>query len=322
MVLIGALVWQILLAGTARAGPEATGDALERLEEILELRIEEGLFSREDVVPAILVSAEPRYEVSETWFATRAIEVLGKAFGGNSGLRLCEACMAPRAWVEDGSLTYQTGPVGLDEIVRLDAQSRGDASPARTAVWIDEHRGGVSIRIVDLRTGGVVFAQNIDPYLVENANSARMASLSEELERRARGGALTQTFVDFVLYPGQHVAIDVTDQWGKTNANMSGMTLSLFDPIVGIGAVHYHRVKLLNILVGAKGIVSLPTAVARSFGDGIGDIDVLDPLLTAVAVTRVPFGRSNYGLVVSASTNGEFGVGISLMNIRLLPVLP
>ncbi len=321
MVLIGAVVWQLLLAGTAQAGPEATGDALERLEEVLELRIEEGVFSREDVTPAILVSAEPRYEVSETWFATRAIEVLGKAFGGTSGLRLCEACMAPRAWVEEGSLTYQTGPVGLDEIVRLDEQSRGDASPARTAVWLDEHRGGVSIRIVDLRTGGVVFAQNFDPNLVENANSARMASLSEELERRARGAPLTQTFADFVLYPRQHIAIDVTDQWGKTNSSLSGVTISVLDPVIGLGAVHYQRVKLFNILVGAKGIVSMPTAIARSFSDEIGGGDIIDPLFTAVALTRVPFGRSNYGLVLSASTNGNFGVGISLMNVRL-PVLP
>ena len=35
------------------------------------------------------------------------------------------------------TLTYQTGPIGLDEVVRLDEQSRGDAQPARSAIWID-----------------------------------------------------------------------------------------------------------------------------------------------------------------------------------------
>jgi len=44
--------------------------------------------------------------------------------------------------------------------------------------------------------------------------------------------------------------------------------------------------------------------------------------LTGVAVVRVPFGRSNYGALLSASTNGQVGLGISLLNISLLPVIP
>ena len=52
------------------------------------------------------------------------------------------------------------------------------------------------------------------------------------------------------------------------------------------------------------------------------DVDAIDPLLTGVVLTRIPFGRSNYGAILSASTNGQVGVGISLMNVRLLPVLP
>ena len=55
---------------------------------------------------------------------------------------------------------------------------------------------------------------------------------------------------------------------------------------------------------------------------GGADTDVIDPLLTGVAITRVPFGRSNYGAILSVSTNGTVGLGISLMNISLLPVLP
>ena len=53
-----------------------------------------------------------------------------------------------------------------------------------------------------------------------------------------------------------------------------------------------------------------------------GGGDVLDPLVTVVGVARVPFGRSNYGGVVTVSTNGQVGIGISLLNISLLPVIP
>lgn len=283
------------------------------------MRVEDGRLSRDDVMPALLVSAEPRYASSEGWFTTRAIEVLQGSLG-DDGLRLCEACMAPRTVVEDGHIAFQTGPVSLSEVLRLDAASRGDTPPAKTAIWLDEHRGGVSIRIVDLASSRVVFAQNVDPELTETRNTERMYTLSAELERRARGDSLTQAFVDVAVYPQQHISLDWTDQWGATNANLSGVTISLVDPVVGLGAVHYRRVRLLNILLGGKAIVSLPTAIVQSVSAEGGD--VLDPLVTVAAVVRVPFGRSNYGAVATLSSNGVFGLGISLLNVSLLPVIP
>ncbi|MEL6347257.1 MAG: hypothetical protein AAFV53_29345 [Myxococcota bacterium] len=310
-----------LSVGTAWADPAKTRDALERLEEVLELRVSDGLLSRDDVTPAIVVSVMPRYQDSSEWYAAGALEVLQRTIG-SQGLRLCEACMAPRAFVEEGQMAYQTGPVSLDEIARLDERSRGDAAPAKAAIWLDEHAGGVSIRIVDLDTAQVLFAQNIDPDLIENANSERMYTLTEELERRARGDSLTQAFVDFALYPQQHVSLDWTEQWGPTNANLSGVTISLFDPVFGIGGVHYRSTKLFNTLVGGKLILSLPTAAVSAFDDGLGDGQLLDPLVTLAGVVRVPFGRSNYGAVLTVSTNGRVGIGVSLMNISLLPVLP
>lgn len=316
MVLILALL--SVLSGVAQAGPATTRDALDRLEEILELRVEDGTLPPDAVLPAILVSAQPRYEESQGWFSTRAVEVIQGAFG-TSGLRLCEACMAPRTHVAEGSMLYQAGPIGLDEIVRLDDLSRGTARAARSAIWIDEHRGGVAVRIVDLRTGRVLYAQNVDPDLVEFSNTERIYTLSEELERRSRGDTVTQAFVDLGFYPGQHFSLDWTEQWGRTNAQMSGITISLYDPIFGLGASHYRAVDFFDILVGGKLIVSIPATLVASFGD-VGDF--IDPRFTAVGIVRVPFGRSNYGGLLSISTNGEIGLGISLMNISLLPVLP
>lgn len=305
----------------AWAGPDDTRDALDRLGEILELRVEDGTLPEDKVSPAILVSATPRYEETAAWFGTGAVEVLQAAFGAE-GLRVCEACAAPRVIAIDGALSYTTGPAGLDELQRLDALTRGDAAPAKSAVWLDEHKGGVSIRIVELATGKVLFAQNVDPTLVEVRNTERAYTLSEELERRARGDSLTHSFGDFALYPGQHISWDVSDQFGATNRNLAGVTLSLFDPVVGVGG-HYHRVTpLYNVSVGGKVIFSLPTAAVQAVSQDGEQVEVLDPLLTAAAVVRVPFGRSNYGVVLVASTNGEVGIGISLLNLRLLPVIP
>lgn len=286
---------------------------------MLELRLEDGTLSAAALRPAVLVSASPRDPASQSWYVTQVITVLERRLGPG-GLRLCEACMAPRAFVDGGQMTLQTGPVGLDEVIRLDDRYRGDAEPARVAIWVDEHRGGVSVRIVDLDTGRLLFAQNLDPSLTEVNNSARLYTLSEELERRSRGDSLTQAFVDIAVYPGQHVSFDWTDQWGPTNHNLSGVTLSLFDPVVGIGAVHYRCIDVLDATVGGKLILSLPTALVRAVDDS--GTDVIDPIVTLVGVVRVPFGRSNYGALLSASTNGQIGLGISLMNISLVPVLP
>jgi len=307
-----------LFPASALAASDATHESLDRMQEVLTDRIADGRLNLDDVLPAIIVSTQPKYEESKEWFAVSAIQALQVALGEGS-LRLCEACMVPRAFVEDGTLDYQSGTASLDEIAQLDEQTRGTAPAAKSAIWVDEHSAGVAVRIVDLRTGRVLLAQNLDPQLIEYTNSQRQYSLSEELARRARGDSLTQTFVDFAIYPGQHLSMDWTDQWGKKNDKLSGVTISFFDPIVGIGAAHYQHLQLGHVLVGGQLVVSLPTAMARALSDQ--NLSVLDPLVTAVGVVRVPFGRSNYGAVVMGSTNGELGVGISLMNITFLPVL-
>ena len=298
---------------------ETTDEALARLEEILELRTDEGLIKPENIQPSIVVSATPRYAKSQKWFSTQVLRVLARSFDSN-GLRICEACMAPRTLIEDGYLHYSTGPIGLEEIVALDDRHRGKSQPARTAIWVDETARGVSIKIVDLRTARIIFAQNVTPDIREYRDSLKTFTLTQEAERRARGESLAHAFADFALYPGQHISLDWTEQWGKYNNNLSGLTISLLDPVVGIGAVYYRSLPLFDSLLGAKLILSIPTALSRALAEA--DADLLDPIVSAVALLRIPFGRSNYGAVVTLSTNGQVGLGISLLNTSLLPVLP
>lgn len=115
---LGALAWLCALAlsialwpRSAAAERETTRDAFDRLEEILEMREEDGLFDPRDVLPTILVSAQPRYEASEGWHQTRALQALTRAFGEGT-VRSCEACMRPRTLVEDGKLEQSTGQIG------------------------------------------------------------------------------------------------------------------------------------------------------------------------------------------------------------------
>ena len=318
----------MLLALTVAALPQlllaqrdSTREGLARLEETLQMRVEDGGLQLKDLVPAMVVSVAPLVEDSRTWYPAAALNSLAHVFGAGA-LRSCEACMAPRLYVQEGWLEQRTTGLTTAEIVKMDEDNRGAAPPARTAIWLDETKTGVSIRIVDLRNSRIVLADNFDPEMLEPARTRRAFTLARELERRSRGDAITHTFFDVALYPGQHVSFDIAEQWGEDNANLSGISFSLYDPVVGVG-VGYYRVipRALNVMVGAKVLVSIPTAIINAFSPG-SEFQGLDPLLTAVLIVRFPIASSNYAVDFSASTAGRIGFGFSLMNISLLPFLP
>lgn len=318
-----ALLLVLLVAAPARADREVTREALARLEETLRMRREDRSSALTELTPALIVSTRPMFEETRTWFPAAARAAL-VAVLGSSGLRVCEACAAPRTFVADGSLVQNTGDVSLEELLRLDEGTRGTSAPARTAVWLDETEAGVALRIVELANARVVLAENFEPYLEERARTRRNFSLTRDLERRSRGDALTHVFIDAALYPSQHVSVEWAEQWGPDNGNLAGFVLSAFDPVLGLGAA-YHRVipQALNITVGAKAVLSVPTAVIDLLAtQGAAPTQLIDPLMSVVFVVRVPIPQTNFGLTVTGSTNGRFGAGISLMNFSLLPILP
>jgi hypothetical protein len=306
---------------TAWAQRASTQDSLSRVEETLEAREQDGVFAKDEIGPLILVSAQPAFEETRVWFPTAAAATLVRAFGAGA-VRICEACMAPRVWVDDGALRQDIGALTLDDIVRLDTQMRGTTAAARTAVWIDENTKGVSVRMIDLASGRVVFAENFDPKLKEVEKWFETSNATRELERRARGEALTHISFDAALYPSQHISMDILEQWGDDNRNLSGLSLSVWDPLLGVGAAYYRVIpEAFNLTLGGQVLVSLPTALGAAITGDVGT-EFLDPLLTGAVVARLPIGSSNYGVYAMASTNLRIGIGLSLMNVSLFPVLP
>lgn len=316
------LAWLLLLwPARARAQRDTTRDALERVEASLTVRTSEGgVLSKRDLLPIIIVSTEPRYEETRAWFPAQAAGMLVRLFGSQS-VRLCEACMAPRLRVEGGRVEQTTVALEVSEIVRIDEAARGHAEPARTAIWLDETAHGVALRIVDLGSSRVLAAENFDDAPLASSLERNIA-LAKEVERRGRGEALVHTFFDLALIPSPHISLDWAEQWGPTNANLAGISLSLFDPVLGLGASYYRVIpEAFNLTIGAQVLVSVPTALQKAISSGNGG-SLIDPLLTAVAVLRVPIAQSNFGLLLTASTNGRVGIGFSLLNVSLLPVLP
>lgn len=291
------------------------------MEESLQLRLEEGTgLDMKALVPAIVVSTRPAFEETRAWFPVAALASLVKVFGA-AGLRACEACGAPRVRVEEGRIEQVMGLPGTTEIVKMDAMVRGKGAPAKSAIFLDESAEGVSLRIIDLRNSRVVMAENFDPKLGEPARTKRNIVLAQELDRRARNDSITHAFVDIGVLPHQHISLDWAEQWGESNCNLSGVTISLFDPVIGLGASYYRVLPFaLNLMVGAQLVMSVPTALVRAIAGG--NQNVIDPLLTGTFVVRLPFGRSNFGIVLTVSTNARVALGLSLLNVSLLPFLP
>lgn len=231
--------------------------------------------------------------------------------------------MQPRVGVNEGRMEYVSTALTVTDLVQLDEATRGSAAPARTAVWLDETSTGVALRITDLRNGRIIAAENFDPMLRLADNTRRNISLAEELTRKSRGEATLHTFVDVGFFPMQHVALEWLEQWGDTNANLTGLSATIFDPVAGIGGAYYRVIpQAMNLMVGAKVLVSLPSALVSAlsgnFGNGGG---LFDPMFTAVLVVRWPIFNSNFAVVATLSTNARFTLGISLLNITFPPAL-
>ncbi|MBK7861835.1 MAG: hypothetical protein IPJ65_25105 [Archangiaceae bacterium] len=326
MLLRRARWWVVAIAALApalaHAQRESTREALTRLEETLELRLEDGTgLHLKDLTPVIIVSVKPAYEETKAWYPTQALNTLVRIFGAAS-VRSCEACMGPRVYADDGYLEQATGDLTAAEITRLDQNARGKATPARAAVWLDENGEGISLKIVDLKNSRIVLAENFDMNLSDLARTRKNVSLARELDRRARGDGLTHIFVDFVIFPGQHFSMEWDEQWGDSNCNLSGFVVSMFDPVLGFGASYFRIIpQALNLMVGAQVLVSFPNALLQLVPNGGGQM-LFDNLFTGVLMARLPIASSNFGVVVSLSTNGRVGVGISLLNFTWLPFLP
>lgn len=305
----------------ALAQRDTTREALSRLEASLSVRATEGgVLPTKDLLPVIIVSTEARFEETRAWYPTQAIATLVRLFGPAS-VRLCEACMAPRLRVEGGRVEQSSVGLDVPEIVRFDEGVRGKSAPARAAIWLDETVRGVSLRIVDLSNSRVVLAENFDDARTDAEALKRNAWALKEEERRARGDALTHTFIDIAVLPSQHISFDWCEQWGDTNANLAGVSVSAFDPVLGVGGSYFRIIpEAFNLTVGAKVHVSLITALARALSPDLQSI--IDPLFTATLVVRWPIFKTNFGLVATLSTNGRVALGISLLNVSLLPVLP
>ena len=324
-----ALFAGVLGASPALAQRATTDGALARAREAIVEAQRDGRVPTDVVV--LLASARPAFVETQASFPAAATAVVVDVFGPRQ-VRACDACMNPRLVQGDDGFRFDTGELALEDVVALDAATRGKGPAARLGVWLDETPAGVALRIVDLADGSVLLARHLEPGLDTVVRSARHVSVTEDIRRRLRGDSLTHVHWNLGLYPGQHMSLELLDQFGPQRQDMAGLSLTLINPVGGIGGA-YQRVfpEAWNATVGAKVIVGIPGLVVQTLNTQTGaDVDLTNfiggPITTMVSA-QLPIFDTNYAVFAFAGLHlprfsPSVGVGISLLNVHVLPILP
>ena len=314
------IVWMTF--GRAHAQNILTLDALARLEEILTQKLETQEINLADHGPVLLIEAKPFYQDSLSSFRSAVLKSITNVFTQGS-VRDCQRCEKPYVYEFQGRLIHSTGHLDFQEIRNLDQMIRGTQVAAKSAMWVQETRNGVSLNMVNLYTGQVVFAQNITPELEWTQRSRANFTRSEIYAMRARGERISHAFMDAGGMVGGHWSFDWSEQWGVSNRNLTGFTISLITPILGVG-VNYGRIfpNLWNASLGGKFMLSIPSLLVNNLSKGRTS-EVIDPLVTFMGFARIPFTpRSNFGGFIFVTSSAKLGIGISTFSINLLPVAP
>ncbi len=309
------LIWMLsltfaLLGGSpsAIAGETLPTEAMLRLEERLREQREDGLLPVHRMQTLVIASVVS--DKNNTQVLTNALaQTLGRALAIK--VMICDSCAA--GLIQSGERTiYESGFVDLDRV-----RAAYDTWP-EAALWAEASGPLLSIRIVSVRDGEVLFADTIDPRVDWSARSVRSFSLSRLNERKARGEVILHTQYDIGLLPlagSPHIGWSLMQQWGSSNQYLSGFSLNLSDPILGIG-VNWFRVMpgLSNSLLGFKLMASLPRLMTEALSRGSkNNSPIEDKPVSLIGMIKFPmFGPpEKFYFNAYVSTNGSIGLGLS-----------
>ena len=320
----------LLPANTALAETPriSVNQSLRHMEERLHGLVEAGNLRQE--MPVLVASISTVSPENEEWFVPYAMKSLVAIFGPNN-MRVCHDCIKTEVTETTGRLTLRRNDWNIQKLVQMDQQLRQESPAAKSAIYINENQNIVSVRVVSLADSHVIFAANFDPdfKLLERSENIRRHWV--ELEKRKAGAGHTHVLWDGIMYPNQHLALDILDQFGARGEHLAGISTSMFTPILGLGfAYHYVFQDAWNVSLGTKVLFAAPNLLLRVLFEE--DLELIDPLINTVFVLRVPIPETNIavsGMIASGFDSFPFptqsptlGVGLTLLNPTFMPVFP
>ncbi len=261
--------------------------------------------------PLLIGVPQSYWKESASDFASVTYQMLQQLFN-NQELILCPECIQNRTYVShDGKLNIINGEMSLADLAVL--KTRPNYKNAKSFLTIKESPAGVETKLIRISDGKILFMTIADSTKTLES-SFKPLHLAKELERRQSGQSLNYVFIDFGFYQGNTLQFEFLEQWGDRNQHLSGLVLSLWEPVGGLGATYHYLIpnhRKLNF--------SLTTFITLfSYGNSANPKNPVTLVYQAMGQWAI---SGNYALFGMANSKGTISFGITFLNPVLFPFL-
>lgn len=243
---------------------------------------------------------------------------------------------APDGKLADINICYEciNGSLELsNDEIRFDKGGDLVKKRTKTNMTIIENDFGFVYRITSTKDSLIVDAGTIATGISLENRTEKKFSYYKNQERQFEGRGIYHSMFDLAIYPNPHIAWNYLEQWGEYNEYLSGFSLSIAGPGLGLGGAIFKALPSKpKFLVGAKLYANLFNVLQRTVtGDtgseeeeqeseedeedeerGPPDGVLSDNLVTlAIQVRYELLDNGRLGLIAFANTDLQFGIGLS-----------
>jgi hypothetical protein len=300
---------------TALALLGQTNSDLAILEDTLRSRIEDEKDFKKSVFPLLLATPLHHWAESKADFAASVTKVLTDVGTEADAVIACTDCDTWRLNVaSNNQLQINNGELTLTELSYLRKMPK--YGEARAVAMVRETPSGVEMKVISIEDGRILFYTLADSSKSLDAQTPYL-NYARERDRRLNGEALSYVFVNIGVYPQGLFQLEFVEQWGDRNQHISGIGLSLVNPVFSIGAVYHYMFPNIKRM-HATGALYYP--LQNALADAAGQNENLADSFVVQAMIQYAFANS-YAVFAAVSSEGSLSAGFSFYNPLFLPFL-
>jgi len=304
------LVFVFLTCSKANAMLEETSGDLLVLEDALQNAVSGNGGMMPDLIPMLVATPVHLYTESKSDFAPAVWAIFKKLIPNPGDLIQCNNCNMQRMHLgKQHTISIESGELSLEDLLDLARDKRYQG--VKSVAFTKETPSGIELKILRLSDGAILFQYLADGRLELNRARPKLG-LIKEYERRERGESLSYIFMDLGVYPTGLFHVSFLEQWGSLNQHISGVTLSLVNPEIALGA-SYRYMLPFNRKMTASAQVFFPLASVFQKGASSQALSAAVGLQGAVS--------STFGVFFWLSSSGSLSIGFSLYNPILFPFM-
>lgn len=283
---------------------------------ILYEKIEDADLRYENIFPITIVRIESKDEDIEqiiSYIPTKSPD------GKLADINICFECISGSLELSESELNFSQG-------------GSLNKTPSETNMTIIENDFGFVYRLSSTSNSQIVDAGTITEGPSLENRSEKKFSYYKNQERQYENRSIYHSMFDFAIYPNPHIAWSYLEQWGEYNEYLSGFSLSIAGPGLGLGVGLFKALSSNpKLLIGTKVYANVFNVLQRTItGDtdseeeeseeededeeerGPPDGVISDNLMTLTIQVRYELlDNGRLGLIAFANTDASFGVGFS-----------